>query len=525
MNHFFGYIRVSTVKQGERGVSLQEQRDGIERYAARNGFEVISWFDERETAAKHGRPIFNEMMRRLRKGEADGVIIHKIDRSARNFKDWTAIEELADKGMAVHFVSESLDLRSTGGRLAADVQAVVAAHYVRNLREETRKGFYGRLKQGIYPLAAPLGYLDKGGGKPKEIDRVRGPLVRKAFEFYATGRYTLATLQEEMTRLGFRNRNGRPLSLNGFSVILNNPFYIGLIRLRKTGETFEGVHEPLIGKSVFDQVRDVLEGRTNLRVRGQGFMLRRLLTCRLCDYSLIGERQKGHVYYRCHTKDCPTLCVREDAVLEEIRARVVAPLKLAPEELHKARETLEELRKTWAEDHASQREALKMSLGQVAGRLGRLTDAFLDGAIEKDLFEERKTALLMERRKLEEAMRELDADPARGITRTEEFLELCGSAGMLYESAIGEEKRDLVASITSNRYVEVRKIDVTWALPFSLIAKREPVTSSALQRYEPRTWKTLLGDLIGWFREHPGVILSLKSSRVGGENKEEDLAA
>src|SRR4029077_1111064 len=105
----------------------------------------------------------------------------------------------ADANVAVHFVSESLDLRSTGSRLAADVQAVVAAHYVRNLREETRKGFYGRLKQGVYPLQAPVGYLDKGGGKPKEIDSVNGPLVSTAFELYATGRYTLMTLREEMT--------------------------------------------------------------------------------------------------------------------------------------------------------------------------------------------------------------------------------------------------------------------------------------------------------------------------------------
>jgi site-specific DNA recombinase len=55
------------------------------------------------------------------------------------------------------------------------MQAVVAAHYVRNLREEVRKGFYGRLKQGFYPLKAPIGYLDCGGGKPKAIDPVAGP--------------------------------------------------------------------------------------------------------------------------------------------------------------------------------------------------------------------------------------------------------------------------------------------------------------------------------------------------------------
>jgi len=525
MNHFFGYIRVSTVKQGEHGVSLQEQRDGIARYATRNGFEIGAWFEERETAAKHGRPVFNEMMRRLRKREAEGVIIHKIDRSARNLKDWTAIEELADKGIAVHFVSESLDLRSTGGRLAADVQAVVAAHYVRNLREETRKGFYGRLKQGIYPLRAPVGYLDRGGGKPKDIDPASGPLVRKAFELYASGRHTLATLCEEMRRLGLTNRNGKPVSLNGFSVMLNNPFYIGVIRLRKTGETFAGAHEPLITTSVFDRVRAVLEGRTNFRIRGEGFVLRRLLTCRFCDYSLIAERQKGYVYYRCHTKDCPTLCVREDVVLEEIRRTMVKPVRLSPAELREAQEILLELRKDWAKEQSAQGETLKMQVGQVTGRLARLTDAFLDGTIEKDLFDERKAALLLERRKLEEAFAQVEANPAGAMDRAEEFLELCGTAEILYESAVPEEKRDLVALLTSNRHVEGKKLDVTWAPPFDLIAERNSVTSCGLQRYGPRTWKRLLGDLIEWFQKNPGMTFAVKHSRVGGEEKEEDLAA
>src|SRR5450830_817016 len=117
MKNYFAYVRVSTAKQGEKGVSLQEQRDGILRYAARNGFEIGAWFEEWQTAAKVGRPVFNAMMTRLRSKEAEGVIIHKIDRSARNLKDWTAIEEICDQNIAVHFVSESLDLATTGGRL------------------------------------------------------------------------------------------------------------------------------------------------------------------------------------------------------------------------------------------------------------------------------------------------------------------------------------------------------------------------------------------------------------------------
>src|SRR5215467_10609758 len=252
MKEFYGYVRVSTAKQGEKGVSLQEQRDAIECHAQRNGLKISEWFEERETAAKRGRPIFNKMLKLLNRGKSAGVIIHKIDRSARNLKDWADLGELIDGGIEVHFANESLDLNSRGGRLSADIQAVVASDYIRNLREETRKGFYGRLKQGIYPLPAPLGYLDMGKGKPKELDPAKAPFVRKAFELYITGRYNLHGLVDEMYQLGLRNRNGGKVTLNGISRILNNPFYIGLIRLTRTNEIFPGCHQPLIPKSFFD---------------------------------------------------------------------------------------------------------------------------------------------------------------------------------------------------------------------------------------------------------------------------------
>jgi hypothetical protein len=133
--HFFSYVRVSTARQGEHGVSLQEQQDAILRYAQKNGLHIARSFEERETAAKLGRPIFSQMIRSLRRGEALGVVIHKIDRGARNLKDWADLGELIDTGVEVHFANESLDLNTRGGRLSADIQAVVAADYIRNLRE------------------------------------------------------------------------------------------------------------------------------------------------------------------------------------------------------------------------------------------------------------------------------------------------------------------------------------------------------------------------------------------------------
>src|SRR6266705_452979 len=153
---YFSYIRVSTVRQGQTGTSLTEQREAIQRYAQRWSLEIVREFEEKETAAKSGRPVFLQMLSALKQRKADGVIIHKIDRSARNLRDWAELGDAIDRGIEVHFANENLDLESRGGRLSADIQAVVAADYIRNLREESRKGFYGRIKQGFYPLPAVI---------------------------------------------------------------------------------------------------------------------------------------------------------------------------------------------------------------------------------------------------------------------------------------------------------------------------------------------------------------------------------
>lgn len=108
------------------------------------------------------------MMKMVKNRISDGIIIHKIDRSARNLKDWALLGDLIDAGHEVHFAHESLDMDTRGGRLAADIQAVIASDYIRNLREEACKGLYGRLKQGIFPFYAPIGYLNCGRGQIKK---------------------------------------------------------------------------------------------------------------------------------------------------------------------------------------------------------------------------------------------------------------------------------------------------------------------------------------------------------------------
>jgi site-specific DNA recombinase len=438
----------------------------------KHGLQISQWFEERETAAKRGRPIWNEMLKLLRNGTAQGVVIHKIDRSARNLKDWADLGELIDQGIEVHFANESLDLNSRSGRLSADIQAVVAADYIRNLREEAKKGIYGRLKQGFYPLRAPIGYLDNGAGKPKTIDPVKGPLVRMTFELYASTKFSIPTLVDEMYQRGLRNHTGGTVTRNGISKMLNNPFYLGIVRIKKTNQTFQGNQEPLITKALFDRVQDILEGRFNTRTKTHAFLFRRLVKCKSCGYSLIGEMQKGFVYYRCHTKTCPTTSLREE-VLEARIASELKKLEFSPDEKGYLLKRINELKAQWIMDKETQVANLRIKREQVTERLARLTDAYLDQAIDRQIFDERHASLLLERKAVEDKIADFERNGVSVPDQLQKFIELAGGAYSLYQMAIIEKKRLLLKRLTSNFTAQEKTLDFAFSIPFATVADRE----------------------------------------------------
>ena len=497
MKTCFAYIRVSTVKQGVHGVSLAEQRDAIAQYAARNNITITRWFEERVTAAKRGRPVFSEMLKGLEAGEATGLIVHKIDRSARNLRDWADLGQLIDRGIYVHFVTDNLDMASRGGRLSADIQAVVAADYVRNLREETRKGFYGRLKQGLYPLPAPLGYLNCGKGKPKSPDPATAPLIQYAFEQYASGRHTLKTLQAELMTKGLRSRRAKMLSVSSISDILNNPFYHGQIRIERTNELFDGAHEPLISRMLFDRVQDALQGRTQRRVQKHTFTFARLITCQSCDHSLTGELQKGYIYYRCHTATCPATSLREEHIDQSFRTTFGA-LQLSPEfKLYLKAEAAAQ-RNNWRTFEEHRHQQIGMKLRAIKDRLDRLTDAYLDNMIEKPVFEERRLGLLAAQKDITLGEAQRKADPAAAFDRLQEFFELASSLDLSYQLAIGPAKREFVQIVTSNCEARQKNLAIKLQKPFQMLADLQKTAHGGPCRDGPRTVQLLLSGIEEW---------------------------
>jgi len=482
---FYAYVRVSTTKQSANGSSLTEQKNAIEDYADRNGLVIERWFEEVETAAKRGRRVFSQMMEQLQAGRADGLIVHKIDRSARNPRDWADLGELIDRGIDVRFVSDNFDLLSRGGRLSADIQAVVAVDYIRNLREEVKKGIYGRLRQGLYPFAAPMGYLNTGKAKPKVIDPVKGPLIRLLFERYATNEIGFEELRHEMWGNGLRTAAGKPLYDRTLTALLNNPFYVGVIRIGTTGETFTGAHEPLIAKGLFDRVQSILRAKTVPKAKRHQFLFRQIVKCSDCaGRHLTGEIQKGHVYYRCHGPDCPGVSWRSED-LEEIVLSQVRRIRLDAEGLGDLRDLVRDL----CQNEEGERNRLKSStalrLQQVDDRCARLTDLLIDNVIDQRTFNERREKLLVQRQGIVEGLRRI-SQPSP-LNELLAGFERQNSELLRYDLLDNDEKREVIEMMSSNFSVSAESSTFTLRSPYREMAESDDFAECAHDRSNVRT--------------------------------------
>ena len=486
MRTYFAYIRVSTVKQGEKGSSLTEQKDAILAYAQKHGLHVSEFFEEQVTAAKLGRAVFRRMLTRLKKGNAHGLIMHKVDRGARNLADWAEIAALKDIGIDVHFAHEAIDMGSRGGRLSADIQAVVAADFIRNLKDEVKKGIYGRLKQGYYPFKAPPGYINNGKGQLKTVDAIQGPLMRQAFEAYAEGSYGLHSLRAHMNERGLRNTTGRPFNVSGLALTLANPYYYGILLVK--GQTFVGKHEPLISKTLFDACRARAAGRLVSPTRAWGraeYNFRGLIVCQGCNRRLYAEKQKGHVYYRCHTTTCKNTCLSESLVQQAIDL----PLSYLPTPLV----LMESLERMFRISALEQAEAAKESarllnlrLNHIDARAETLTDIFIEGAIDRQSYDTRKTAIQNERFDVQATLSNVQ-NTELNDSKVAKFLEL--AIGLQNIAGLPNERyfREYIKSAISNLSVCQKTIEIKWSGAVQMLLDIGGFHEGALDRKDSRT--------------------------------------
>jgi DNA invertase Pin-like site-specific DNA recombinase len=396
---FFIYARKSTESEDRQVRSIGDQLAELRDLARNEGLEVVEEFVESQTAKVPGRPVFNEMLERIEGGEASGVLAWHPDRLARNSLDGGRVIWLVDSGKITDLRFPTFRFEPTAqGKFMLAVMFGQSKYYVDNLSENIRRGHRHKLREGIWPIFAPLGYLNDRATRTIVPDRARAPLVAKAFELYGSGLYTLDQLREAVNGLGLTARNGRPLSRSQYHRLLRNPIYHGVILYK--GELYEAKHEPLISKARFDKVQLVIGRKTKPKApKLKSYLYRGLFRCGECGCFVTTETQKGHNYLRCTkrvAKNCSQRYVREEDVARQIAASLAA-VAMPPEWADWMVEELQHEALDHQQALSAQVAKADESLRRLDEKVGRLTEAYLERTLSLEEFRPAKNKLVEEK--------------------------------------------------------------------------------------------------------------------------------
>lgn len=304
--------------------------------ADREGLEIVTMKRESHSAKETGqRPVFNEIVQEISEGKFNGILTWAPDRISRNAGDLGRIVDLMDAGKLV-------EIRTFGQKFGNNpnekfllmILGSQAKLENDNRGINVKRGLRTRVEMGLWPGVAPLGYLNQRDLDKKcqlITDTLRAPIVKKIFEKVAyeklSGRKIYNWLKFEAN---FYTRGNKTLTLAGVYRILESPFYYGMFEYPKdSGNWYQGKHDPLITKELFDQAQAQLK-RDNIQRENKEFAFTKLFTCGYCESGISAEEKwkqlkdgthAKYIYYSCsraRDRNCKNKYIREEELIAEM---------------------------------------------------------------------------------------------------------------------------------------------------------------------------------------------------------------
>jgi site-specific DNA recombinase len=334
------------------------------------------------------------------------VIVHKVDRLARNRADDVAITiAIRKSGATLVSCSENID-ETPSGLLLHGIMSSIAEFYSQNLATEVRKGMREKVKTGGTPTRSPIGYqhvrrVEKGREiRAIEIDPERAPFVRMSFEYCATGEWTLTELLQKVTDQGFTCRPGpntpaRPLTRAAFHNMLCNPYYVGEVSYR--GVQYPGRHEPIISRELFDRVQSALLSHRHAGERQKNYThyLKGCVFCGKCGgrLSLMNPRNHAGVlynYFFCLNRQYDKRSCTQSVVPIEVVEKKVEEHYLTVQLAKDRVPAIQEVLRSVLSDRRGEAEELEhietLRIGRLGNERERLLQLHYEDAIPVDLF-------------------------------------------------------------------------------------------------------------------------------------------
>ena len=482
MKKFFLYIRKSTDEDDRQVLSLEAQEFELNEFARREHLIVVETFRESQTAKCPGRPIFNQMLDRMERGEAEGILAWHPDRLARNSVDGGRIVFFIDCEHITALKFPTFWFEATPqGKFMLSIAFGQSKYFVDNLSENTKRGLRQKLRRGEWPGWAPLGYANDILMHTIIKDKERFRLVRKLFELYATGAYSMKNLQNTAISIGLFGKSGKVTSVSLIQHTLSNPFYYGVFRYN--GEMHQGKHEPMISKKLFDKCAEVMADKSRPKKPSKTIAtFRGFLHCAECGCAITSEIQKGHQYYRCTKKRgvCSQGYVREEVLAEQI-SDVLQKVSLPPIWADNMLAKIDSEREQDAQNGVALAQNLKQEIEDLDERLDKLLDTHLDGLIPKVEYAEKKQKILNRKIDVSEKLKDFEQKGNHRLEPMRLFILDSKQAGIIASGENFEDKKNFLKKIGSN----------------PLLAKR------ALQFSPKKSWEILLNS---WDSASPATL-------------------
>ncbi len=481
---YFLYCRKSTESEDRQVLSIDSQRaELIKNFGKQAGIQIVDTYQESYSAKAPGRPLFSEMLERIERGEAEGIIAWHPDRLARNSIDGGRIIFLLDgkKLQDLKFATFSFE-NNPQGKFMLSIIFGYSKYYVDSLSENVKRGNRAKLQRGWRPNRAPIGYLNDPATKTIIPDPDRFLLVRKMFEYAMTGCYSVRQITLATREWGLKTRQhsrmgGRYLVPSNVHHILRNPFYKGT--LISNGERYEGAHRPLITVEEFDAVQAVLDDRGKPAPARHAFPFTAIIRCGECGLMVTAETKvkpsgMRYHYYHCTRKRLDYRCRQKS-----IRAEILEAAFFDFVEQH----TLPQEAGDWmlaqisaARDanrgvSASRSHALQSALSDVQRSLENLTSLRIRDLIDDEEFKTKRTQLQEEQERLEARLATLDDTANEWFSPAEAVVSFSTRAVSLYKAGDLPTRRNVVKTLGSHFILKDQKVSIQAAKPFVNLTK------------------------------------------------------
>jgi DNA invertase Pin-like site-specific DNA recombinase len=313
---WLGYTRVSRVGEREKNntlISPADQAERIEAYANAHGKEVDILDPELDVSGgKIDRPILNQAIERIERGEADGLIVAQLDRLSRaGIEDSLKVIRRIEAGSGqVIAVAENFDDSTPEGRMTRNVMLSVGEMQLDRHKEQFMRAKRRSVREGIWPMpVVPIGYRrtrKKDGGDGKLNPSKDAGKVKEAFAARVAGK----PWREVAGILG--------AGLSGAQRVIANPVYLGETHLQVHGEKLKaGTHEPLVDRGTWEAAQSERRPRVSIPEDGPA-LLAGITRCAGCSRTMsLSKGSDGYQPYRCHTRNSATGTCRSPALISK----------------------------------------------------------------------------------------------------------------------------------------------------------------------------------------------------------------